>query len=67
MARPLPTSSQPGRWGARLPITPPPIPPSPWAPGVTVGPGDRVYIDYGEVGEPWHEMMLLAYVGAADW
>ena len=29
--------------------------------------GATVFLDYGVVGEPWHERVLLAHVGDADW
>ena len=32
-----------------------------------MAPGDAVYFDYDEEEEPWHEAVLLAQVGGADW
>ena len=26
-----------------------------------------MYLDYGVVGEPWHERVLLSHVGDGDW
>jgi hypothetical protein len=31
-----------------------------------ISPGDRVFVDYGEETEPWHERRVLAFVGRHD-